>query len=90
MKFNNKKSTIMKKNRTVRTMVLDYVENNGPQRWTDLHKVVLMAASQPMWRRNYGSSYLDQVSYSSVCFPTKNERRYLVRCNDGLYRITEA
>lgn len=90
MKFNNKKSIIMKKNRTVRTMVLDYVENNGPQSWTDLHKVVLMAASQPMWRRNYGSSYLDQVSYSSVCFPTKNEKRYLVRCNDGLYRITEA
>ena len=72
----------MKKNKTVRTMVLDYVENNGPQSWTNLHKVVLTAASQPLWRKNYGSSYLDQVSYSSVCFPTKNEKRYLVRCAD--------
>lgn len=79
----------MRKNRTIRTILLDYVKANGPQTWNDLHKVVLTVAGQPLTRNEYGSSYLDQVSESSVCFPTRNERRYLQRGYDGLYRLIE-
>lgn len=76
------------KRKTTRTILLDYVENNGPQSWNELHNVVCIANGQPMTRNEYGSSYLDQVSkHSSVCYPTRNEKRFLVRCNDGLYRI---
>jgi len=77
----------MKQNRSIRSILLNYVKNNGPQTWNSLHKVVLTVAGQPLTRNEYGSSYLDQVSETSVCFPTKNESRYLVRGNDGLYRL---
>ena len=78
----------MSKNRTVRSILLDFVEANGPQTWNTLHKVVLTVAGQPLTRNEYGSSYLDQVSEgTSVCFPTRNERRYLVRKSDGMYYI---
>ena len=77
----------MSKNKTVRSILLDFVEANGPQTWNDLKKVVLIAAGQPLTRHNYGSSYLDQVSESSVCFPTCNESRYLVRKSDGMYYL---
>lgn len=79
----------MRKNKTVRTILLDFVENNGPQTWNTLHKVVLTVAGQPLTRNEYGSSYLDQVSESSVCFPTRNESRYLVKKSDGLYHIVK-
>jgi hypothetical protein len=79
----------MKKNKTVRTVLLDFVAANGPQTWSNLHKVVLTVAGQPLTRNEYGSSYLDQVSYSSVCFPTRNESRYLVRKSDGKYYLAE-
>lgn len=77
----------MRKNKSIRTILLDFVQANGPQTWTSLHRVVLTVAGQPLTRNEYGSSYLDQVSESSVCFPTRNERRYLVKGNDGMYRI---
>ena len=77
----------MRKNKSIRTVLLDYVQANGPRTWKDRHNVVLIVAGQPLTRKEYGSSYLDQVSESSVCFPTKNERRYLVKGEDGLYRI---
>ena len=78
----------MSKNRTVRSILLDFVEANGPQTWNTLHKVVLTVAGQPLTRNEYGSSYLDQVSEgTSVCFPTRNEQRYLVRKSDGMYYI---
>jgi len=80
----------MRKNKTVRTILLDYVENNGPQTWNTLHKVVLTVSGQPLTRNEYGSSYLDQVSEgTSVCFPTRNESRYLVKKSDGLYHIVK-
>jgi hypothetical protein len=75
------------KSKSMRTILLNFVENNGPQTWNTLHKVVLMVAGQPMTRNEWGSGYLDQVSASSVCRPTMNESRYLERGADGLYRI---
>ena len=78
----------MRKYRTTRQILLDYVEKNGAQTWDNLHSVVCIANGQPITRNEYGSGFLDQVSeHSSVCFPTRNEKRFLVRCNDGLYRI---
>ena len=77
----------MRKYKSIRTILLDYVQANGPQTWNNLHKVVLTVAGQPLTRKEWGSGYLDQVSTSSVCFPTRSERRYLVKGNDGMYRI---
>lgn len=77
----------MRKNKTVRTILLDFVDANGPQTWKSLHNVVLTVAGQPLTRNEYGSSYLDQVSESSVCFPTRNERRYLKKKADGKYYL---
>jgi len=79
----------MRKNRTMRTILLDYVQANGPQTWTDLHKVVLTVAGRNLNDNHWGIGYLDQVSTGSVCFPTNNERRYLKRGYDGLYRLME-
>jgi len=77
----------MSKNKTVRSIVLDYVQANGPQTWKDLHKVVLTVSGQPLTRSEWGSGYLDQVSASSVCFPTRNESRYLQKMSDGKYHL---
>ena len=71
----------------MRTILLDFVQANGPQSWNSLHKVVLTVAGQPLTNKHWGSGYLDQVSYSSVCYPTRNEPRYLVRLEDGLYHL---
>lgn len=78
----------MKNNKSIRTILLDFVQANGPQTWNSLHKVVLTVAGQPLTRNEYGSSYLDQVSYnSSVCFPTNSEPRYLEKGEDGMYYL---
>ena len=77
-----------KKNRSIRSILLKFVENNGPQPYSKLHEIVLTVAGQPLTRHDYGSSYLDYVSkYSSVCFPVRGERRYLVKKDDGLYHL---
>lgn len=69
------------KNRTVRSIVLNYVEANGPQTWTELHKVVLTVAgknvSDPK-NNHWGIGYLDFCSSGSLLFPTKKDSRYLV------------
>lgn len=75
------------KHKSMRTILLDFVQANGPQSWNSLHKVVLTVAGQPLTNKHWGSGYLDQVSYSSVCYPTRNESRYLVRLEDGLYHL---
>lgn len=76
------------KNRSIRSILLKFVENNGPQPYARLHDIVLTVAGQPLTRRNYGSSYLDRVSkYNSVCFPVRGERRYLEKKEDGLYHL---
>lgn len=77
----------MSKRKTVRSIILDFVQANGPQTYNTLHKVVLTVSGQPLTRNEYGSSYLDQVSSSSVCNPTRNESRYLVKKADGLYHL---
>jgi hypothetical protein len=78
------------KKRTMRTILLDYVQANGPQSWTNLHRVVLTVSGHNLNENHWGIGYLDQVSTSSVCFPTKNESRYLVKGNDGMYRIANS
>jgi hypothetical protein len=75
------------KHKSMRTILLDFVQANGPQSWNSLHKVVLTVAGQPLTNKHWGSGYLDQVSDSSVCYPTCNEPRYLVRLEDGLYHL---
>ena len=75
------------KNKTMRTIILDFVEANGPQTWSDLHRVVLTVAGRNLNENHWGIGYLDQVSAGSVCFPTRNERRYLRRHADGTYHL---
>jgi len=77
------------KHKTVRTILLDFVEANGPQSWNTLHREVLVVSGQPLTRNEYGSSYLDQVSESSVCRPTRRESRYLQKRADGLYHLVK-
>lgn len=77
----------MKRNKTVRTIVLDFVQANGPQDYSTLLDVVLTVSGQPLTNRHWGSGYLDQVSSGSVCNPTRNEKRYLQRDAYGLYNL---
>ena len=79
----------MRKYKTMRTILLDFVQANGPQNWSDLHRVVLTVAGRNLNDNHGGISYLDQVSAGSVCFPTRNEPRYLVKREDGLYEIAQ-
>lgn len=79
----------MRKNKTMRTILLDFVQANGPQSWSDLHRVVLTVAGRNLNDNHWGIGYLDQVSTGSVCFPTRNEARYLVKRKDGLYEIAK-
>ncbi len=79
----------MRKNRTMRTILLDYVQANGPQTWSELHRVVLTVAGRNLNENHWGIGYLDQVSTGSVCFPTRSDRRYLKKGMDGFYRLME-
>ena len=79
----------MRKYKTMRTILLDFVQANGPQNWSDLHRVVLTVAGRNLNDNHWGIGYLDQVSAGSVCFPTRNEPRYLVKREDGLYEIAQ-
>lgn len=76
------------KQKTVKGIVLDFVEANGPQSYKKLKEVVLIAAGQPLSRNEYGSSYLDQVSNGSACNPSlRYGNRFLVQMEDGLYHL---
>lgn len=77
------------KNKSMRTILLDFVQANGPQSWKSLHNVVLTVAGQPLTNKSWGSGYLDQVSNSSVCYPTRNDPRYLYKADNGLYYLYE-
>lgn len=77
------------KNKTMRTILLDFVEANGPQTWSNLHRVVLTVAGRNLNENHWGIGYLDQVSTGSVCFPTRHENRYLVRKSDGMYYLAK-
>jgi hypothetical protein len=77
------------KNKTMRTILLDYVAANGPQTLSELHRVVLTVAGRNLNENHWGIGYLDNVSSSSVCFPTKNESRYL-RQMGGKYYLMNA
>lgn len=78
----------MKTNRTIRTILLDFVAANGPQTWNTLHAVVLTVSGHNLNENHWGIGYLDQVSTSSVCRPTRTEKRYLQKREDGLYHLT--
>ena len=77
------------KTKSVRNIVLSYVQNQGPSSWNELQKVVCIAAGQPLGNVHYGSSYLDRVSEgTSAMLPTKTDSRYLVKSHvDGLYHL---
>ena len=75
----------MKKNKTMRTILLDYVAANGPQTWSELHRVVLTVAGRNLNENHWGIGYLDNVSTSSVCCPTRNESRYLRQMGGKYY-----
>ena len=79
----------MKKNKTMRTILLDYVAANSPQTWSELHRVVLTVAGRNLNENHWGIGYLDNVSTSSVCFPTRNESRYL-RQMGGKYYLMDS
>ena len=79
----------MKRNKTMGTILLDYVAANGPQTWSELHRVVLTVAGHNLNEKHWGIGYLDNVSPGSVCFPTRNESRYL-RQVGGKYYLMNA
>ena len=79
----------MKRNKTMRTILLNYVAANGPQTWSELHRVVLTVAGHNLNEKHWGIGYLDNVSPGSVCFPTRNESRYL-RQVGGMYYLMNA
>ena len=56
----------MKRNKTVRTILLDYVAANGPQTWSELHRVVLTVAGRNLNESHWGIGYIDNVSSGSV------------------------
>ena len=72
----------------IHTIVCNYVEANGPQRWTDLHNVVLTVCGRKLNEKNWGISYLDNVSPSSVMFPKGYDCRHLVKNSEGLYEVS--
>lgn len=77
------------KKKSIRSIVLDYVKTNGPQTYSSLQQVVLIAARQPLSRKKYGSSYIDKVSFgTSALLPTETDSRYLVKSHfDGMYHL---
>ena len=79
----------MKRNKTMRTILLKYVAANGHQTWSELHRVVLTVAGHNLNEKHWGIGYLDNVSPGSVCFPTRNESRYL-RQVGGKYYLMNA
>ena len=75
----------MKKNKTMRTILLDYVAANGPQTWSELHRVVRTVAGRNLNENQWGIGYLDNVATSSVFFATRNESRYLRQVGGKYY-----
>ena len=75
----------MKRNKTMRTILLDYVAANGPQTWSELHRVVLTVAGRNLNENHWGIGYLDKVSASAVCCPTRSESRYLRQVRGKYY-----
>lgn len=75
------------KNKTIRDVVINFVKANGPQPHSTLRDIVLVAAGQPLTRRNYGTSYIDYVSFgTSALLPTTTDSQHLVQSKvDGLY-----
>ena len=75
-------------NYNIHTILCNFVEKNGPQRWTDLHKVVLTVCGRRLNENHWGISYLDNVSSNSAFFPKEYDNRYLVKNQtDGLYHL---
>lgn len=74
----------------VHRIVCNFVEKNGPQNWSTLHNIVLIAAGRNLNEKNWGVSYLDFKSTNSVLFPKNDDSRYLVKSHvDGLYHLVK-
>lgn len=76
--YPNEVKEIPKNEKSIRTMILNYVEANGSQTKKDLYRVMLTIAGQNINRKAWGVCYLDNVSFgTSVFIPTKSDKRYL-------------
>lgn len=68
----------MVKDKSIREMVLDYVEANGPKTKKELYAAMLTVAGQPIDRKAWGVCWMDNVSYgTSVFLPIQKDKRYL-------------
>lgn len=66
------------KQKTIRSMILDYVAANGSQTKKDLYRVMLTIAGQNINRKGWGICYMDNVSYgTSIFLPARADKRYL-------------
>ena len=64
----------MRKSKTMRTILLNFVD----------------VAGRNLNENHWGIGYLDQVSSGSVCFPTRNDSRYLSKDANGMYHLVYA
>jgi hypothetical protein len=78
----------MRQKHNIHRILCNFVAANGPQRWSDLHQLVLMIAGRNLNEEHWGISYLDNVSSNSVLFPKEHDSRYLFKGDDGLYHIS--
>ena len=79
------------KQKSIRSVLLDFVKTYGPQSHSSLRQVVLIASRQDLNKSHWGTSYIDKVSYgTSALLPTATDSRYLVKSHvDGLYHLVE-
>ena len=84
----NLNSAEMRNKHNIHTILCNFVEKNGPQRWSNLHKVVLTVCGRSLNENHWGISYLDNVSSNSVLFPKEHDSRHLMKNHkDGLYYL---
>lgn len=66
------------RHKTVRQMMLDYVEANGPQTRDQMRKVMLTICGQHLDDRKWGVGWWNNTSFgTSVFLPARKDRRYL-------------
>lgn len=76
--YPNEVKSLVPNNKSIRSMIINYVEANGSQTKKDLYRIMLTLAGQNINRKAWGVSYLDNVSFgNSVFIPTRSDKRYL-------------
>ena len=77
----------MKGEKSMRASGLDYVAADGPEAWREVRRVVVTGAGRNLNEKHWGIGYLDNVSPGSVCFPTRNESRYLLKMGEKYHLV---